>query len=32
MSKPQVLAGDITYIGAVEGWLYLAVALDLFNR
>ena len=32
MSKPQVLAGDINYIGAVEGWLYLAVVLDLFNR
>lgn len=24
--------GDITYIHTGEGWLYLAVALDLFNR
>jgi putative transposase len=25
-------AGDITYIWTAEGWLYLAVVLDLFNR
>jgi putative transposase len=25
-------AGDITYIWTVEGWLYLAVVLDLFSR
>jgi putative transposase len=25
-------AGDITYIGTREGWLYLAVILDLFSR
>ncbi len=24
--------GDITYIGTGEGWMYLAVILDLFNR
>lgn len=24
--------GDITYIPAAEGWLYLAIVLDLFNR
>jgi putative transposase len=28
----QVWAGDITYIDTQEGWLYLAVVLDLFNR
>lgn len=28
----QVWAGDITYIWTAEGWLYLAVVLDLFNR
>jgi putative transposase len=28
----QVWAGDITYIDTNEGWLYLAVVLDLFNR
>jgi len=25
-------AGDITYIWTAEGWLYLAVILDLYNR
>lgn len=24
--------GDITYIPTAEGWLYLAIVLDLFNR
>ena len=24
--------GDITYIATDEGWLYLAVVLDLFSR
>lgn len=28
----QVLTSDITYIWTDEGWLYLAVTLDLFNR
>lgn len=28
----QVWAGDITYIHTREGWLYLAVILDLFSR
>jgi transposase InsO family protein len=28
----SVWAGDITYIYTNEGWLYLAVLLDLFNR
>jgi putative transposase len=28
----QVWAGDITYIWTAEGWLYLAVVLDLFSR
>ncbi len=28
----QKWAGDITYIRTDEGWLYLAVFLDLFNR
>lgn len=28
----KVWAGDITYIWTAEGWLYLAVVLDLFNR
>lgn len=28
----QVYAGDITYIWTNEGWLYLAVVIDLFSR
>ena len=28
----QLWATDITYIWTDEGWLYLAVTLDLFNR
>lgn len=28
----QVWVGDITYIPTVDGWLYLAVLLDLFSR
>jgi putative transposase len=28
----QVYAGDITYIPTEEGWLYLAVVIDLFSR
>ena len=32
-TKPnQIWAGDITYIRTHEGWLYLAVVLDLFSR
>ena len=33
ISKPnQVWVGDITYIRTDEGWLYLAVMLDLYSR
>jgi putative transposase len=28
----RVWAGDVTYIATREGWLYLAVVLDLFSR
>jgi putative transposase len=28
----QVWAGDITYIATREGWLYLAVVMDIFSR
>jgi putative transposase len=28
----QLWVSDITYIGTLEGWLYLAVILDLFSR
>ena len=28
----RVWVGDVTYIATLEGWLYLAVLLDLFSR
>ena len=28
----QVWAGDITYVWTAEGWLYVAVLLDLYSR
>jgi len=28
----QRLVGDITYLPTLEGWLYLATTIDLFNR
>jgi transposase InsO family protein len=28
----QVWTSDITYLWSTEGWLYLAIVLDLFNR
>jgi transposase InsO family protein len=28
----QVYVGDITYVPTGEGWLYLAVVIDLFSR
>jgi putative transposase len=28
----RVWAGDVTYIATEQGWLYLAVILDLFSR
>lgn len=32
-SRPnQAYVGDITYIPTLEGWLYLAVVIDLFSR
>jgi transposase InsO family protein len=33
VTKPnRVWAGDITYVWTAEGWLYLAVVLDLYSR
>lgn len=33
IEKPnQVWAADITYLWTAEGWLYLAIVLDLFSR
>lgn len=28
----RIWSGDITYIWTQEGWLYLAIVLDLFSR
>jgi putative transposase len=30
--KDQIYVGDITYVPTQEGWLYLAVVIDLFSR
>jgi putative transposase len=32
MAADQVWVGDITYIATQEGWLYLAIFMDLFTR
>lgn len=32
MAPNQVWAGDITYVATDEGWLFLAVFLDIFTR
>jgi len=33
VEKPnQIYVGDITYISTQEGWLYLAVVIDLYSR
>jgi putative transposase len=32
MAPNQVWAGDITYIATEEGWLFLAIFLDIFTR
>jgi len=32
MAPNQVWVGDITYVATDEGWLYLAIFLDLFTR
>ena len=32
MRTNQVWAGDITYVAAAKGWLYLAVVIDLYSR
>ena len=32
VAHDQAWAGDITYIWTTEGWLYLAVLLDLYSR
>ncbi|GAA5444706.1 hypothetical protein Misp06_02896 [Microbulbifer sp. NBRC 101763] len=31
-AKNQVWTTDITYIWTIQGWLYLAVVIDLYSR
>jgi len=31
-AKDQVWATDITYIWTLQGWIYLAVVIDLYSR
>jgi putative transposase len=32
IKRDQAYVGDITYLWTQEGWLYLAVVIDLFSR
>jgi len=32
LNKDSVWGGDITYIWATEGWLYLTVVIDLYSH
>ncbi len=32
VNKNEVLSGDITYLRTHEGWMYLAIVMDLYSR
>ena len=32
LSEDEVWTGDITYLRSHEGWMYLAIVMDLYSR
>ena len=32
LASDEIWAGDITYLKTAEGWMYLAIVMDLYSR